>query len=75
MYLSTWNERQNKGAATKSPILKIIYYGNLIAVWVISVLGNGFTSCCLTATWYVHKMPTKLTMKPRSGKTRPLKPK
>ena len=63
--------------ATKSPILKITYYGNLIAVCVISVWGKGFTSggFLLTATSYVHMIVIKLTTAPTKGNIFPLKPK
>lgn len=43
---------QKRTGATINPILNIIYSGKWMAVWVISVWGNGFTSGgdLLTAT-------------------------
>lgn len=76
-YLSTWKERQKTGAATSSPILKMMYSGKWIAVCVMSVCGKGCTSggVLLTATLYVHTMLIADTKNPSRGKTRPLKPK
>ena len=62
--------------ATIMPILKIMYYGKWIAVWVISVQGNLSTSGGVfdTATKYVARTLPSPRMNPIKGNARPLNP-